>query len=297
MTEASSNPGAIFLFGILSLLVLIIGWKRNFFFFPPETKIWPVPIRWIHVIGVFIIYFAVVLLITPFFGSILRRFFFAGASPRELLGFVSWLNFINSILILSFLALFVFFLVPPFVRNRIWRREGEEKRPYSDDIYFALFAWLISFPIVLFLSQLLDWSVAHLFHVKEIPEQLAVHFLKMTFGNPLYLFLTILTIVFFAPIIEETLFRGFLQSFIRQHLGPKKAIGITATLFAFFHYSPEQGLGNIPIVGSLLALALFLGFVYEKKGSLFAPIALHASFNLISVLNLFFLGGFPKGPI
>ena len=109
--------------------------------------------------------------------------------------------------------------------------------------------------------------------------------------------MVLFTIILLAPLIEEILFRGFLQTFIRQHLGSRQAIGITSLLFALFHYAPEQGLGNIPIVGSLLVLALFLGFVYEKRGSLLAPITLHACFNSISVLNLYFLGGFPQSPI
>ena len=42
-------------------------------------------------------------------------------------------------------------------------------------------------------------------------------------------------------------------------------------------------------------LALFLGYLYERQGSLIAPIALHASFNAISVMNIYFLGGFSVG--
>jgi hypothetical protein len=296
MTPETSDGGAIFLFGVLSILVLLIGWKRQFFSFPKEAQSWPNPLRWFHVVSVFVIYFGVAALVAPFLGALVRRSFFPGNTTADLLAYASWLNFINSALIFILLALYLF-RIPSIVRMRIWRRENEEGRPYAEDFSFAAFAWLISFPLVLFLSQVFDWIVTNLFHVKEVPEQLAVHFLKMTFGSPLYLTLAVSTIIVFAPLIEETLFRGFLQSFIRQHLGSKQAIFITSVLFAFFHYSPEQGMGNIPIVGSLFALALFLGFVYEKKGSLAAPIALHASFNAISVLNLYFLGGFPKGPI
>ena len=296
MTENVSDPGAIFLFAVLSLLVLIIAWKRDFFAHSFETKSWFVPIRWFHVVGGFAIYFGVATFVPPFLGAFLKRNFFSGISIGERIGLAGWLSFFNSVLILFFVGLFAFSF-PPTVRKQIWRREGEEKRPYSDDVSFAAFAWLVSFPLVLFLSQLLDWLVTYLFSVQNIPEQLAVHFLKMTFGYPLYLTLTLSTIIIFAPLIEETLFRGLLQTFIRRHLGSKQAIGITSALFSLFHYSPEQGLGNIPIVGALFVLALFLGFVYEKKGSLLAPISLHAFFNLISVLNLYFLGGFPKGPL
>jgi len=113
----------------------------------------------------------------------------------------------------------------------------------------------------------------------------------MTFGYPLYLVFAILTIGVFAPIIEEILFRGFLQSWIRQHLGSKQAILITSLLFAFFHYSPEQGIANITIIASLFVFSLFIGFVYEKQGMLASPIMLHSLFNAINGCNLYFFGG------
>jgi len=145
---------------------------------------------------------------------------------------------------------------------------------------------------VIFLNEVSDLLLIHVFHVKELPEQLAVRFLTMTFQYPRYFFLSVITIVAFAPILEEVLFRGFLQSLIRQHLGSKVAIFITSCCFSVFHYSPQQGFSNISIIGSLFALALFLGFVYERQGSLLASVALHASFNAFSVFNLYFLGGF-----
>ena len=91
------------------------------------------------------------------------------------------------------------------------------------------------------------------------------------------------------------LFRGFLQTYIRKHLGPKQAIVITSLCFSFFHYASGQGLGNIMIITSLFVLALFLGFLYEKQGSLLAPMVLHASFNTISVINLYLFGEFTSG--
>jgi len=150
---------------------------------------------------------------------------------------------------------------------------------------------VISFPLVIFVNQLFDWIVSNVLNVPQVPEQLAVYFLKMTFGHPLYFFLATLTIVVFAPLIEELLFRGFLQSFIRKQLGSKQAIFITSILFSFFHYSPEQGLANLTIIASLFTLSLFIGFSYEKTKSLATPIIFHSLFNTVNVCNLYFLGG------
>lgn len=285
---------SIIAFGIFSLIMALIGWKRNFFSLPPEAKNWRLSINWIHVVSVFAIYFGVSVILTPIIGKILQQFIFAHPTPTSLLSYASWVNFINSGAILILLLSF-FFFVPQQVRIGIWLRPSPLAHSYGSDLLFSLAAWGISFPLVIFVNQMFDSILSQVFQIQIMPEQLAVYFLKMTFGHPLYLLLAVLTIVLFAPIVEEILFRGFLQSFIRQHLGNKQAIFITSVLFALFHYSPEQGLSNLTIIGSLFVFSLFLGFVYEKRGSLPTPIALHALFNMVNVGNLYFLGGIPGG--
>jgi len=271
------------IFGILSFILLRVGVKRGFFAF--EDKKWPVPIRFFHVVAIFLIYFISFFCLTPLLGKWL--------STSDVISYASWLHFLGSLMTLAFLFGLLLALSSQ-VRKKIFLRD-EGPHNYIEDIRLALFAWVLSFPLVLFLSQFFNYLLTEIFHVKEVPEQLAVYFLRMTFAQPLFFVLTMSTIVIFAPLIEEMLFRGFLQSFIRQHLGSKQAIGITSVLFAFFHYSSDQGIANLPIIVSLFALSLFIGFIYEKRGSLAAPIALHAIFNAINVINLYFLGGMPGG--
>ena len=92
-------------------------------------------------------------------------------------------------------------------------------------------------------------------------------------------------------ILEEFLFRGVLQNFLKKYFKRDVSIIITSLVFAFFHYSPSQKLSNISIIGSLFVLACFLSFLYERQKSLFAPIFLHATFNAISIINLIFIKG------
>ncbi len=278
-TEISS----IVLFGLIAIFFIWMGWKKGFFSFSSEP--WFAPLNLFHVLAAFAIYIVGSLLA----GTIYSSFF--KTAPNST-GMAVWFNFLTSGTILIFLMIY-WGLLPSTIS--LWRRPSVEEHLYKEDIFQAFLAWFISFPIVLFISNFLEYFVAHVFHAKQLPDQLAVQFLKLTFGKPLYFVLAIASIILIAPLLEELLFRGFLQSFIRKHLGSKYAILITSVCFAFFHYSGDQGLGNIPIIGSLICLALFLGFLYEKQGSLFAPVALHASFNAISVLNLYFLGGVPGG--
>lgn len=288
MNDLEPSGSTLLFFALISCVVLWIAKKRLFFSLPFSSP-WKIPIHLWHVLVVFGIYFGVSNLIIPFLAHIGRMWIFH--LPEEILPFISLLNFCNSLLIGS--ALWILFRKSwPSLGKALWRETPQAH--WKEDGVQAIFAWLVGFPLVIFIGQILDWSVVHLFHAKALPEQLAVQLLKLTFSSPFHFAITLSSVVFFAPLIEELLFRGCLQSWMRNHIGSRQSILVTALLFAFFHYSPEQGLSNIPIVGSLFTLALFLSFLYEKQRSLLSPILLHSLFNTISVLNLYFLGGFPN---
>lgn len=283
----NAEIGAILAFGVLALLLLRVGWRRGFLSLPNQS--WDVPVRFVHLIGAFAIYFLV-----SFCASSLAIAFFKKQIINHYVAYASWFNFLMSLLIFCLLAGYLLWLAET-VRKGLLRRLSERGQPLLGDVWFAFVTWVLAFPLVLFLNQLFELLVTKIFNVTQLPDQIAVQFLKSTFADPLYFILATLSIIVLAPLIEETLFRGFLQSFIRQHLGSKQAIFITSACFAFFHYARGQTLGNIPIIISLFVLSLFLGFSYEKKGSLLTPITLHASFNAISVINLYLFGGFTIG--
>jgi membrane protease YdiL (CAAX protease family) len=273
----------IVLLGILAFAVLLVGWNKQFFRLPAFQ--WDSNVYLKYVLIAFGIYFASSLILAPIYIQFLKPFFQPG------IAFASWINFLNSFTILCGFAIFLS-VIPRSTSAGIFYCP-EATATHKDNWKNALFAWFLSFPLVLFLTAFLEYLALSLFSIQSLPDQLAVLFVRMTFEHPLYFLLAGITIIVITPVIEELLFRGFLQSFIRRHLGSKQAILITSICFALFHYSPEQGYGNIPIVGALFALALFLGFLYEKQGSLFASIYLHGLFNAISILNLYFLGGIP----
>lgn len=273
----------ILLLGALAGFILWIGYQKGFFQWPMNRE-WVVPVRLIHVVGAFAIYIAITFISASIFVSLLKSHL-----TIDYIAYSSWFNFLASLLIL--LSLLIYMKCIPHLQGILYQSSYSPK----EDILNALFAWVLAFPLVLFLSEMIELIVFRFFSITRLPDQLAVLFLKATFSQPLYLTLAVFSIVILAPLIEETLFRGFLQSFIRQHLGSRQAIFITSACFSFFHYSKDQGLGNIPIIFSLFVLSLFLGFLYEKRKSLLAPVALHACFNTISVINLYFMGGFAIG--
>lgn len=158
---------------------------------------------------------------------------------------------------------------------------------FFQDILWAMTTWILAFPLVGVTEQFADLLVYAFFGI-ETYEQEAVAYLKMALKSPSQLTAALILILVTAPFMEELLFRGFLQNWIKRHLGVKAAILIASLCFALFHISASHGAGNFSLVLSLFVFACFLGFLYEKQRSLFASIALHSVFNLISVLRIIF---------
>lgn len=84
----------------------------------------------------------------------------------------------------------------------------------------------------------------------------------------------------FAPLGEETLFRGIIYPTIKQRGFPKLAVWITSIGFATIHLNAETFL-------PLLVLALLLILLYEKTNNLLAPITAHAAFNAAQLIYLY----------
>lgn len=101
--------------------------------------------------------------------------------------------------------------------------------------------------------------------------------------------LVFLALVVAAPIAEETLFRGFLYSGLRQRYTVVVSTLLTSLLFGAAHLSGgEQGASLLWIAGiDTMLLSITLCYLREKTGRLWAPILLHAMKNCVAFLSLF----------
>ena len=88
-----------------------------------------------------------------------------------------------------------------------------------------------------------------------------------------------LVVIVVAPVCEELFFRGILFRVLRQRMALWPAAVIDGVLFGFVHV---QGSGSLVIVPILAALGVMFCYVYERTGSIFPTIALHALNNTIA---------------
>ncbi|MEM7133707.1 MAG: type II CAAX endopeptidase family protein [Chloroflexota bacterium] len=89
-------------------------------------------------------------------------------------------------------------------------------------------------------------------------------------------------LVIVAPLWEELFFRGFIHNAIRNRMGMWGGILVSSLLFGLYHMVPLQ------IVGAFL-LGLPLAWAYEKTGSLWLIIYMHALNNLLAFLYAYFI--------
>lgn len=91
------------------------------------------------------------------------------------------------------------------------------------------------------------------------------------------------TAVICAPFIEELGFRGYLYPLLKKFSGPVFSCIITSLLFGIVHM-------NLVMLLPLSLLGVLLVITYERTRSIWAPIATHMVFNLITVVNILFIG-------
>ncbi len=103
------------------------------------------------------------------------------------------------------------------------------------------------------------------------------------------LVLTLIAAAVVAPIAEEIFFRGFLYGGLRGRIGVIGAMLVSTVFFTALHFTLDQ---FIPI----FFLGLFLAYLYEKTGSLYPGMFLHATNNAVSLVLLALvkaMGGLP----
>jgi hypothetical protein len=102
--------------------------------------------------------------------------------------------------------------------------------------------------------------------------------------TPLSMALLAITAVFFAPLFEEMMFRGFLQPLLSRTLGVAAGIALTAILFGGLHASEYQGAWQY--VAAITLVGIALGIVRAKTKSIIPGTVMHGCFNAVSVVGL-----------
>lgn len=92
---------------------------------------------------------------------------------------------------------------------------------------------------------------------------------------------SLIQVCIIAPIIEETLMRGFVLGGLKNTYGVTGALFISALFFAILHFNMAQTL-------SAFVCGIILGLLYIKTNSIACCIIAHCGYNLISYMTMIF---------
>lgn len=161
---------------------------------------------------------------------------------------------------------------------RARRREGRTPWPTGPSLVLGGKGWLVA--TALSIPATLIW-IAILSAAGKPPEvqDLIAKAVGAEASRAFLVALGVLGIVV-APVTEELLFRGALFGSLRARIGSRAAALLSSLLFAAVH-------GSLTALVPLFVLALVLCWVYERSGSLVAPVAVHMLNNATSLLPLF----------
>jgi len=90
-----------------------------------------------------------------------------------------------------------------------------------------------------------------------------------------------------APLLEETVFRGFLLTTLTKWMPVPLAVLISSAAFALCHLSPK----DLP---QLISLGALLGFSYTRSRNLLTPMIIHGTWNstVLTILYILASAGF-----
>lgn len=163
-----------------------------------------------------------------------------------------------------------------FFRKDEWKRkdQGLRNRLMAADkfgikqillvvVFFILYSVLV--------NQLIMWSGLHLLF-PYYSEEVAVSLFNTSILLAVYLAVALL-----APISEELIYRGLIYRRLRDYLGVKWAMVMSALIFGLVH-------GNMVQFVFAFLIGLALAAVYERYKTIWAPIAAHMAVNLFSCI-------------
>ncbi len=156
---------------------------------------------------------------------------------------------------------------------------GFDRLSFLKIFFLGVGLLLAAFPLILASSAV----VSSLMHTNPQKDSQPIVQLFERVAEPGKRIPIILLAVVVAPLAEEFVFRGFLYGVLKRYAGAVPALIFTGVSFALIHL-------HVPSLLPLFLLACVLTLAYELSGSLLVPMAMHALFNSVTLVGVFFAG-------
>lgn len=246
-------------------------------FHPPTAEDLRVPWGWVDVLLFVVLGILGAAVVTWGAGQIAVRLF--GAKPSDIFG--TTITTPKSIVVLMSQAaldvcaiLFLYLLVMTRTTEPFWQAIGwREARPGSPTLRESAVHFLAGGAV---LALVVSFVGGFLNSKEALPiEQL----LKARVAVILFGVLGVLV----APIVEETIFRGFLYPVIARWLGVAAGVAITGTLFGLMHAA--QLWGGWGQIALLIMVGIVLTWVRARTGTVAASYFVHLGYNGLQLVG------------
>ena len=158
----------------------------------------------------------------------------------------------------------------PFWHAIGWRKLNTERFPQA-----AVYSGLVLAGF--FLSVIVSLGSALFPPKKDLP-------IESLFQDPHTTLLFMLIAVLLAPLVEETIFRGYIYPVIGRSFGKVWAILATGLLFGLLH--AEQLWGGWGQIALLVFVGIVLTFARAVSRTVVAGFVIHTSYNSVQVIGL-----------
>lgn len=171
------------------------------------------------------------------------------------------------------------FLIAIWLAQYAYRKYGryEVKKMTWQNVKTIVIAW-IAFLVIEFLLGNLNKLV---YHVTQTDNNQEIQ--SLLSSNHLTLILMGFTAIFCSPILEETIFRGYLMTAFFRSTEKWAPIIVSGMAFALPHMDPDLSHFNIISFLTYAILGCILAYLYVTTKNLKVSIGLHFLNNLIAV--------------
>lgn len=193
-------------------------------------------------------------------------------------------NLISSLIFSTFfhiIAVACIFYYIKYKYNTSLYALGLTLRKFFKNVLVGFLGYISIVPLAIF-ALIISGVVCYQVGYESKPNPLfLIYFLP---SKQLILVYLLLFISIIGPISEEIFFRGFLYKSLRTKFNVKTGILINSIIFAFLHIEPIG-------FAAIFLLSIMLSYIYEKTGSLVAPITAHIIHNtMVSAFMLLLRG-------
>jgi uncharacterized protein len=162
----------------------------------------------------------------------------------------------------------------------LWVLVGLRRGGTLGDLGWRRFRWwwvplaVVGAYLTLELAGLLQTVMQHAFPTLQNTQCIAV---KHDYSH--FLVLALIIVVLFAPVAEETIFRGFSYTALRNYMPVALALPASALIFSLVHGVPL-------LILPLFAVGCVLALFFQASRSIWPGVMVHALFNLPGIISI-----------